>query len=105
MKQISRRKFIGLIAGASTIIFTKLNSYDQFNKRYKYKNIYQQWINEKHIEPTTYLSESTIHEAISKKELEDLIIDDFNHSRVFIVDGLVLSEIEGALVASFGVPS
>lgn len=104
MQQISRRKFMGLLAGASTVIFAKLNIVDQSNNYQKYTKIYQQWINEKNIEPETYLNQLTLPTLIEPNLVEELIISDFRNNRVFIIDGLFLSEIEGALIAAVGSP-
>jgi len=95
---------MGLIVGASTVVLAKLNRLEKANNPHEYTRIYNKWVNEKNIEPETFLSQSAIREAVEHSEIEELIIDDFNNNRVFIIDGLVLSEVEGALVAAIGAP-
>jgi len=95
---------MGLIAGASTVVLAKLNGLEKANNANEYTRIYKKWVNEKNVEPEVFLSQSTIREAVESSEIEDLIIDDFHNNRVFIIDGLVLSEVEGALVATLGAP-
>jgi hypothetical protein len=104
---VSRRVFLSLAAlvgdqGVSqSLPFFDSPSHNASSISPEFLKIYQYWMQVENIEPDHYL-ENLGCSNVCGDQLCDFIVDDFNHDRILVYNGVIASRTEVAICALYG---